>query len=287
MRSLSTFIIVTILVFASSAAHSQGWTAGEENFGVPRQESYAPPTKPPQQPQNLQQRQPPDDGGEIRDGGAQPDISPVAPPVVAFGHDYPANSIVIDSSGRKLYYVLGGNRAYAYPISVGREGFHWAGTEVVSRKQAWPDWHPPPEMRERDPSVPAKMTGGLKNPLGAFALYLGKTLYRIHGTNDVKSIGLAQSSGCFRMMNSAVLHLASLTEIGTSVSVVPSLPTAEVASQAAPESHALVPLSPRRSTLLSREDSAQGRSAFPPPARGTVVRLPDYQALRNYTLGIR
>ena len=288
MRSLSNLIAVTVLVFASSVAHSQGWTAGEENFRVPRRENYAPRIGPPEQPQNWQQRQPPDDGGEVRDGGARPEISPVAAPVVAFDHDYPAKSIVIDSSGRKLYYVLGGNRAYAYPISVGREGFHWAGTEVVSRKQAWPDWHPPAEMRERDPKLPEKMTGGLKNPLGAFALYLGKTLYRIHGTNDVKSIGLAQSSGCFRMMNSAVLHLASLTEIGTPVSVVTSLPGAEVASQVAPESHALVPLSPRRSTLLSsREDSAQGRSAFPPPARDTVVRLPDYQALRNYTLGIR
>ena len=113
-------------------------------------------------------------------------------------------------------------RAYRYPISVGREGFNWTGTETISRKQAWPDWYPPAEMRERDANLPEKMTGGLKNPLGAMALYLGNTLYRIHGTNDVKSIGQAQSSGCFRMLNAAVLHLASMAEVGTTVSVVAS-----------------------------------------------------------------
>src|SRR6185437_13791702 len=98
-----------------------------------------------------------------------------------------------------------------------------SGTETVSRKQAWPDWYPPAEMRERDPQLPEKMAGGLKNPLGAMALYLGNTLYRIHGTNDAKSIGRAASSGCFRMLNAHVLHLASITEIGTTVNVVSSL----------------------------------------------------------------
>ena len=272
MRSLSSLLTATLLVSASHAAHSQEWR-GEENFVRPpwydsyrprqesyrefRQEHYAPRIRP-SQPQSWQQRQAPDDKrqapddkGEVRDGGARPDILPVPAPVVAFDHAYPAKSIVIDSGGRKLYYVLGGNRAYAYPISVGRDGFNWSGTEVVSRKQAWPDWHPPAEMRERDPKVPHKMTGGLKNPLGAYALYLGKTLYRIHGTNDVKSIGLAQSSGCFRMLNSAVLHLASLTDVGTPVSVVTSLPAAvpapAVVSRAAPEEYPIAP-SPRRST---------------------------------------
>ena len=103
----------------------------------------------------------------------------------------------------------------------------------MSRKQAWPDWHPPAEMRERDPKLPEKMTGGVRNPLGAMALYLGNTLYRIHGTNDVKSIGQAQSSGCFRMLNTEVLHLASVTGVGTPVSVVTSLAAApEVSSEA-------------------------------------------------------
>ena len=113
-----------------------------------------------------------------------------------------------------LYFILSPTEAYQYPISVGREGFSWTGTEVISRKQEWPDWNPPKEMIARDPRLPDKMTGGMKNPLGALALYLGNTLYRIHGTNDPKSIGRAASSGCFRMMNEHVLHLASLASVG-------------------------------------------------------------------------
>lgn len=166
-------------------------------------------------------------GDEIRDGGPRPEIAPKAPIVVAFSFaEYPTGSIVIDSGGRKLYFVLPGNRAFQYPISVGREGFAWAGTEKISRKQAWPDWHPPAEMRQRDPKLPVKMLGGVRNPLGAMALYLGNTLYRIHGTNDEKTIGHASSSGCFRMMNSAVLHLAQFAQVGTSVTVVNKLPFA-------------------------------------------------------------
>lgn len=167
-------------------------------------------------------RQRAEQGGEaLRDGGPRPTIAPQAPPIVSWRYsEHTAGSIVIDSGGRKLYFVLPGNRAFQYPISVGREGFAWAGTEKISRKQAWPDWHPPAEMRKRDPKLPVKMTGGLKNPLGAMALYLGSTLYRIHGTNDEKTIGHASSSGCFRMMNSAVLHLAQFAQVGTPVSVV-------------------------------------------------------------------
>ena len=152
------------------------------------------------------------------------EIAPKAPPIVAFPYSFPVRSIVIDTSRRKLYFVAEEGRAYEYPIAVGRTGFRWKGTETVSRKQAWPDWHPPPEMRARDASLPKKMTGGVRNPLGAIALYLGDTEYRIHGTNDAKSIGSAQSSGCFRMINSAALHLASLAGIGTTVTVVDALP---------------------------------------------------------------
>lgn len=170
-----------------------------------------------------------------RSGGARPAIAPAAPPKVAFNSSYPVGSIVIDSEGRMLYYVLSPTQAYQYPISVGREGFSWTGTETVSRKQAWPDWHPPKEMIARDPRLPNKMTGGLKNPLGAMALYLGNTLYRIHGTNDPKSIGRAASSGCFRMMNEHVLHLASLADVGTQVTVVKHLPAQSVASRPAPQ----------------------------------------------------
>jgi lipoprotein-anchoring transpeptidase ErfK/SrfK len=161
----------------------------------------------------------------VHDGGARPVIAPKAPAMVAFPHGFPVNTIVIDTRRRKLYFVFEEGHAYEYSISVGREGFRWTGTEVVSNKQEWPDWYPPAEMRARDASLPKKMTGGVRNPLGAIALYLGNSQYRIHGTNDVKSIGHAQSSGCFRMLNSEVLHLATLADIGTRVVVVDSLPS--------------------------------------------------------------
>ncbi len=162
----------------------------------------------------------------ILQGGARPDISPQSPQTVSFRAGYAQGSIVIDTNGRALYYVLGGGQAYRYPISVGRDGFSWRGTEKISRVAAWPDWHPPQEMRERDPRLPELMTGGVNNPLGAKALYLGNSLYRIHGTNDAKSIGYAASSGCFRMMNAHVLHLAQHAGVGTTVHVLERLPNA-------------------------------------------------------------
>lgn len=157
------------------------------------------------------------------DGGPRPNIEPVAPPVVAFSGAYAPGSIVIDTNARKLFYVRGHMSAFAYPIGVGREGFSWTGKEKVSRVADWPDWYPPAEMRKRKPELPERMLGGLNNPLGVKAIYLGNTLYRIHGTNDPKSIGRAESSGCFRMRNPYVLHLASLVRAGTEVTVVRSL----------------------------------------------------------------
>ncbi len=158
------------------------------------------------------------------DGGARPAIAPAAPPVVAYSGPQGAGTIVIDTRGRALYYVLGGGRAYRYSIAVGREGFTWSGTQKVSRIQAWPDWRPPAEMRQRQPHLPVVMTGGVDNPLGAKAIYLGSTLYRIHGTNDSRSIGSASSSGCFRMTNANVTHLASMVRVGTTVTVMRGLP---------------------------------------------------------------
>lgn len=153
-------------------------------------------------------------------GGPRPNIRPEAPRTVSLSKAEPAGSIIIDTGGRKLYYVLSGNQAYEYPISVGRRGYTWTGKKRISRIAAWPSWNPPAEMRKRQPGLPKTMTGGIHNPLGAKALYLGNSLYRIHGTNDPKSIGRASSSGCFRMMNKHVLHLTSLAKIGTPVRVV-------------------------------------------------------------------
>lgn len=210
------------LIVSGLPAQAQFWSPWDDLF--PRPYRYERSPQPPQRavrpPADRQMNGPP---GGVWNGGGQPDIAPQAPPIVPFTANYPADSIVIDSGGRMLYYVLPGRRAYQYRISVGREGFSWTGSEKISRKQAWPDWHPPAEMRQRDPSLPVKMTGGLKNPLGAMALYLGSTLYRIHGTNDPGSIGRASSSGCFRMMNANVVHLASLAKVGTTVTVVRGL----------------------------------------------------------------
>ena len=160
----------------------------------------------------------------VRSGGARPEIAPVEPRRIAFPSTFPVGGIIIDQKGRQLILVESPTEALHYPISVGREGFTWTGTEAISRVVDWPDWYPPEEMRERDPSLPEHMTGGLRNPLGAKALYLGKTLYRIHGTNDARSIGKAASSGCFRMLNGHVMDLASRVKIGTPVTVVNHLP---------------------------------------------------------------
>jgi lipoprotein-anchoring transpeptidase ErfK/SrfK len=217
-----------LFVVSANPGVAQDWPPwAEELFGPgfgysPRRE--APEKRLPEEPREW--------GDNVREGGARPVIAPMAAPEVSFPHDFPANSIVIDTGARKLYYVLPDKRAYAYSIGVGREGFGWTGTEIISRKQAWPDWHPPAEMRARDPRLPVKVTGGVQNPLGAMALYLGDTLYRIHGTNDPKSIGRAESSGCFRMLNSSVLHLASVVEIGTPVAVVSSLAKREELTRA-------------------------------------------------------
>ena len=163
-------------------------------------------------------------GPALLDGGPRPNISPAQPATVRFASGYATGSVVIDTNARALYYVLSDQTAYRYPIAVGREGFSWSGTEKVTRKAAWPDWRPPLEMRERDPRLPELMTGGLKNPLGAMAIYLGNSLYRIHGTNDARSIGTASSSGCFRMTNAHVTHLASLVGVGAAVHVLSRLP---------------------------------------------------------------
>ena len=157
---------------------------------------------------------------KFMDGGEKPNIAPGKPPVVYLESNEQPGTIIVDTGGRKLYYILPGKEAYAYPISVGRDGFTWTGTEKISRIVSWPSWTPPPEMRQRQPGLPITVSGGVINPLGAKALYLGNTIYRIHGTNNERSIGKASSSGCFRLMNEHVTHLATLARVGTTVRVV-------------------------------------------------------------------
>jgi len=160
----------------------------------------------------------------LASGGARPDISPQAPQTIAFANGYQPGTIIIDTAGRRLYYTLSATEAYSYPVAVGKQGFTWTGVEKVSKIEDWPDWIPPAEMRARKPSLPLRMTGGLNNPLGVKAIYLGSTLYRIHGTNDAESIGEAASSGCFRMHNEHVVHLSGLVNASTTVYVLKRLP---------------------------------------------------------------
>jgi len=139
----------------------------------------------------------------------------------------PVGTIIVDTPNTYLYLVLGHGKALRYGIGVGREGFTWTGTERVSRMKEWPDWFPPAEMIERQPYLPRVMAGGPGNPLGARALYLGNTLYRIHGTNQPSTIGKTVSSGCIRLLNEDIEDLYSRVQTGTRVVVLPGKPPAE------------------------------------------------------------
>lgn len=149
----------------------------------------------------------------------KPYIESIEPAVVEFPNQEQYGTILISTKRRILLYTLNNQQAYLYPIGVGRDGFTWSGQERISRIEYWPSWHPPKEMLARRPELPEHMEGGIKNPLGAVAMYLGNSMYRIHGTNDPKSIGKAESSGCFRMMNGHAVHLASIVSIGDLVKI--------------------------------------------------------------------
>ena len=142
----------------------------------------------------------------------------------------PAGTVVIDTSNTYLYLTLGGGKALRYGIGVGRDGFTWAGTERVSKMKEWPDWFTPSEMIERQPYLPRMMAGGPGNPLGARALYLGHTLYRIHGTNQPSTIGSFVSSGCIRLLNEDIEDLFSRVQVGTRVVVLPGKAPEHVAN---------------------------------------------------------
>jgi lipoprotein-anchoring transpeptidase ErfK/SrfK len=148
--------------------------------------------------------------------------------------DYPSReapgTIIVDTPHTYLYYILGGGRAIRYGIGVGREGFTWSGVKSVARKAEWPDWYPPPEMIGRQPYLPRMMAGGPGNPLGARALYIGGTEYRIHGTNAPSTIGKHVSSGCIRLRNADIIDLFSRVKVGAKVIVLPQNGTHQEAS---------------------------------------------------------
>jgi lipoprotein-anchoring transpeptidase ErfK/SrfK len=141
--------------------------------------------------------------------------------VVSYATREAPGTIIIDTPNTYLYYVLGGGQAIRYGIGVGRDGFTWSGVQSVTKKAEWPDWTPPPEMIARQPYLPRQMAGGPGNPLGARAMYLGGTIYRIHGTNAPGTIGTRVSSGCIRLTNEDVSDLYSRVNVGTKVIVLP------------------------------------------------------------------
>jgi lipoprotein-anchoring transpeptidase ErfK/SrfK len=148
--------------------------------------------------------------------------------VVAYSGSEAPGTVIVDTPNTYLYFVLGGGRAIRYGIGVGREGFTWSGVQQISKKSEWPDWHPPADMLARQPYLPRFMAGGPGNPLGARAMYLGSSIYRIHGTNNPSTIGGRVSSGCIRMTNDDVADLYSRVNIGTKVIVKPMDRRAEV-----------------------------------------------------------
>jgi lipoprotein-anchoring transpeptidase ErfK/SrfK len=147
--------------------------------------------------------------------------------LVDYATKEPAGTLIVDTPNTYLYLVLGGGKALRYGIGVGREGFTWTGREHISKMSEWPDWHPPKEMIERQPYLPRWVAGGESNPLGARALYLGDTLYRIHGTNQPSTIGTFVSSGCIRLTNDDVEDLYRRVGVRTEVVVLPGKPSRE------------------------------------------------------------
>ncbi|MGY4226099.1 lipoprotein-anchoring transpeptidase ErfK/SrfK [Bradyrhizobium sp. USDA 4503] len=141
--------------------------------------------------------------------------------VVAYPTREAPGTIIIDTPHTYLYLVLGNGQAIRYGIGIGRDGFTWSGTQTITKKAEWPDWTPPPEMIARQPYLPRHMAGGPGNPLGARAMYLGGTIYRIHGTNAPETIGTRVSSGCLRLTNADVSDLYSRVSVGTKVIVLP------------------------------------------------------------------
>jgi lipoprotein-anchoring transpeptidase ErfK/SrfK len=194
MRRLATAIVVAAAALASSAGSANAF------FHLLFQA----------QPQQQYYR---------NDPGAHVQISPIPREIVAF-RGYAPGTIVISTSERRLYYVLGNGTAIRYGVGVGRPGFEWAGSKTITMKREWPDWRPPAQMLRRRPDLPRYMAGGVDNPLGARAMYLGGSLYRIHGSNEPDTIGQAVSSGCIRMTNADVVDLYSRVRVGTRVVVL-------------------------------------------------------------------
>jgi lipoprotein-anchoring transpeptidase ErfK/SrfK len=202
LRVINALVFVAALLIAPAVFSGQ---AGAQVLG------YAPATQSAFPSDNLML--------EEEDGSAIPQRLRRA--TVSFETREAPGTIIIDTGNTYLYYVLGQGRAIRYGVGVGREGFTWSGVQTISRKAEWPDWHPPAEMIARQPYLPRFMAGGPGNPLGARAMYLGSSQYRIHGTNNPSTIGKFVSSGCIRLTNEDVTDLFNRVDVGTRVVVLP------------------------------------------------------------------
>ena len=204
-RAASALVFITGLLAApvalssSASAQSLGYASTQQN-GFPSDEALTP-------------------EGRDAEAGVLPER--LRRTVVSFATSEAPGTIIIDTGNTALYYVLGQGRAIRYGVGVGRQGFTWSGVETVTRKAEWPDWYPPAEMIKRQPYLPRFIAGGPGNPLGARAMYLGSSQYRIHGTNDPSTIGKFVSSGCIRLTNEDVTDLFSRVNVGTKVVVLP------------------------------------------------------------------
>jgi lipoprotein-anchoring transpeptidase ErfK/SrfK len=226
MRKYRYFASFGALIAAASIANAPAQAQQLFSFLVPPPTQITP--QYPAAPQAQPQRAAP---AEVGDENAR--LAPrLRRQVVDYRTKEAPGTIIIDTPHTFLYYVLGNGKAIRYGIGVGRQGFTWAGVKSVVRKAEWPDWYPPPEMLQRQPYLPRMMAGGPSNPLGARAMYIGGTQYRIHGTNNPASIGKHVSSGCIRMTNDNAIDLYNRVKVGAKVIVLPQsgAPTREVKS---------------------------------------------------------
>jgi lipoprotein-anchoring transpeptidase ErfK/SrfK len=194
--------LVAATAISTTAASANPFNPFEALFGPPRPQMTAP-----------AYANPNEDAGDVR--------SDLRRQVVDYRTSEAPGTIIIDTPNTYLYLVMSGGKAMRYGIGVGREGFTWSGTKTIERKAEWPDWTPPPEMIQRQPYLPRFVAGGETNPLGARAMYLNDSVYRIHGTNAPETIGSQVSSGCIRLVNEDVIDLYNRVKVGTKVIVLP------------------------------------------------------------------
>ena len=242
-------------------------TSDPEAIRPPGQVGVAPNAAPqPVQSPNTVMSLPPEDQPET---GQPKELPPnLKKQLVDFTTKEPAGTIIVDTANTYLYLVLGNGKAMRYGIGVGRDGFTWTGTERISRMKEWPDWFPPSEMIERQPYLPRMMAGGPGNPLGARALYLGHTLYRIHGTNQPSTIGSFVSSGCIRLLNEDIEDLYSRVQVGTRVVVLPGKAPEHIANTGAQ------PAAAGAAPAAARANAAPGSGGGPGNSAAAVTSSP-------------